>query len=556
MKKIYYPLVATVVALSTVATGCIEETFPTSGVTQDQVQSTPSAAASFANGIPAFFLESNDIFGTSSRRDYDWGYGSIMHIRDVMTGDMPIAASPSGYDWYDSWEKNEYQGTDYIYGQFIWNYYCQQILTTNLTIGAVDIESATNLNKYYYAAAKVFRAMLYTEMAAMYEYLPTDGTEAKSPEGNDILGLTVPIVTETMTEAEARENPRATHAEMLEFILNDLKDAEEYIEAIPESDHSKVMPGLAVLYGIYARAYMWDQDYPNAEKYARMAINAHKGAPTTEAEWLNKTSAFNKLDTSSWMWGIQYTSEDSQVKTGIINWISWVSNEYKAGYAAAEPFVMIDKSLYDKINNADFRKLTFVAPEGSPLAGKENFINRAQLESVMISGDAPVNLTPYSSLKIKPGEGNMLNYVPACVVAFPLMRVEEMYFIEAEAAAHQNASRGKQLIESFMKTYRYDAYACAASGEEDVVNEIFLQKRIEFFSEGIVFFDYKRLNVPVTRYYSNSNWQEDRQFNTTTRPAWMNIVIVQTEPNNNAGVRGYNNPDPTSVYKSLGAPQD
>lgn len=555
MKKIYYPLVAAV-ALSTVATGCIEETLPTSAVTQEQVQATPSAAASYANGIPAFFLESNDIFGSSPRRDYDWGYGSIMHIRDVLTGDMPIQVSPSGYDWYDNWELNAYQGQDYVYAQFIWNYYWQQILTTNLTIGAVDVENATKQNKYYYAAAKVFRAMLYTDVAQMYEYLPTDGTEAKSPEGNSVLGLTVPIVTESMSEAEARVNPRATHEEMLEFILADLKDAEDYIEAIPESDHSKVMPSLAVLYGVYARAYMWDQDYPNAEKYARLAINAHKGAPTTQAEWLSTTTGFNTLGTPSWMWGIQYVTEDAQVKTGIVNWISWMSNEYKSGYTAAEPFVLIDRALYDKISNDDFRKLTFVAPKGSPLAGKENFINRAQLESEMVSGDYAVKLPAYASLKIKPGKGNMLNYDPACVVAFPLMRVEEMYLIEAEAAAHQSASRGKQLIESFMQTYRYPGYTCSAAGTDGVVDEIFLQKRIEFFGEGVIFFDYKRLNQPVTRYYSGTNWQEDRQFNTTTRPAWMNIVIVQTEPNNNSGVRGYNNPDPTACYPSLGAPQE
>lgn len=550
MKKIYYPLVATAVALSAVATGCIEETFPTSAVTQDQVMSSTSAAASFANGIPANFNAAFNVFGVSSKRHYDWGYGSVMHIRDVMTGDMPIAASPSGYDWYQSWENNTYQGQDYIFGQYIWNYYNQQILTANLTIGAVDPENAIDKNKYYYAAAKAYRALLYLELAAMYEYLPTDGTEAKSPEGNNILGLTVPIVTETMGEAEARENPRATHEEMIEFILSDLKDAETYITAADRP--SKVMPGLAEVYGVFARAYMWDEDYANAEKYARMAINAHKGAPTTQTQWLDKTTAFNTLETPSWMWGMQLVPEDSQVLTGIVNWTSWSSNEYKTGYSAAEPFIMIDKNLYDKINDADFRKLTFVAPAGSPLAGKENFINRSQLESVMVSGDAAVILPEYASLKIKPGKGNMLSPDPACVVAYPLMRVEEMYLIEAEAAAHQSASRGKQLIESFMQTYRYNTYTCSASNTDEVVDEIFLQKRIELFLEGRVFFDYKRLNKPVTRYYSGTNWNADCQFNTTTRPAWMNIVIVQTEPNNNAGVRGYNNPDPSGKYPALG----
>ena len=33
----------------------------------------------------------------------------------------------------------------------------------------------------------------------------------------------------------------------------------------------------------------------------------------------------------------------------------------------------------------------------------------------------------------------------------------------------------------------------------------------------------------------------------------MNYVIVQTEGNNNALVRQWNNPDPSQVYPSLGA---
>ena len=91
MKKIYIPLLAVAVALpSMTLTGCIEETFPTSSVTQDQVVDSPNAAASFALGMPAFM---NSVFVLGDNRlHYDFGYPAMMHIRDVMTGDMPIAA--------------------------------------------------------------------------------------------------------------------------------------------------------------------------------------------------------------------------------------------------------------------------------------------------------------------------------------------------------------------------------------------------------------------------------------------------------------------------------
>ena len=72
----------------------------------------------------------------SSDYHWDWGYGSIMHVRDVMTEDMAVVSS--GYDWYSSWEQNIYQGESYVYPQFIWNYYWQSVLTTNKLIGAID----------------------------------------------------------------------------------------------------------------------------------------------------------------------------------------------------------------------------------------------------------------------------------------------------------------------------------------------------------------------------------------------------------------------------------
>lgn len=540
MKKIYIPLLASAFALP-VLTGCIEEVTPTTVVTQEQVKDSPLAAQSYAMGMPAF-LNSVFILGSDDLH-YDFGYPAMMHIRDVMTGDMPIVAS--GYDWFTNWELNHYQSEGNIYPQLVWNTYTQIVQTANLTIGAVDRtdENLSNEKSYYLGAGLAWRAFAYIDMARLYEFLPNDVTKPESPMGNSIVGLTVPIVTEETTEAQAKDNPRASREDMFDFIMNDLDDAESYIVKAARS--SKTMPDLAVVYGLKARAYMWVENYPKAKEYARKAIDEFSGTPTTKEQWLSTTSAFNDLNTPSWMWGGQLTKEDNAVLIAIINWISFCANETTFGYASAEPFVMIDAALYNSISDEDFRKLTFVAPDGSALAGKENYINKEYL----LAND--IEIPEYGSLKLKPGQGNMDDYSVACAVGYPLMRIEEMYFIEAEAAAQTNAGEGKNLLESFMKTYRYNTYSCPSG---NVVDEIFKQKRIEFFGEGLIFFDYKRLNKPVTRYYAGTNFAEDRQFNTTTRPAWMNFAIVQTEQMNNKGVMGYNNPNPSDTYISLGMP--
>ena len=126
------------------------------------------------------------------------------------------------------------------------------------------------------------------------------------------------------------------------------------------------------------------------------------------------------------------------------------------------------------------------------------------------------------------------------------MRVEEMYFIEAEAAAHLNAADGQTLINNFMTTYRDAEYNCTATGN-DLIDEIVFQKRVELWGEGHTFFDVKRLNMSVTRGYPGTNWYDLTRLNTNGRPAWMNFVIVRTEANNNQGLVGMNNPDPSDL---------
>ena len=156
---------------------------------------------------------------------------------------------------------------------------------------------------------------------------------------------------------------------------------------------------------------------------------------------------------------------------------------------------------------------------------------------------------PYLTLKFRPGSGNMSDPAVGAVVAYPLMRVEEMYFIEAEAVAHTNAAQGKALLEKFMKTYRYATYASAATSPAAVEEEIIFQKRVELWGEGQSFFDIKRLNYSTTRWYDGTNFQPGLDtFNTNGRAAWMNFCIVRQEINNNKALEGFNNPDPSDLY--------
>lgn len=517
------------VSLMLSTSGCIEETIPTSIVLEEELSSSQKSSEALLWAMPACF---NRIGVISSEYHWDWGYGSIMHIRDIMTEDFAIATS--AYDHYTAWQQNVNQGSNSIYSQFFWYYYWKSLLAVNKMINAVDTQTASDDQLGYLGAGYAFRAFFYLDLARMFEYLPTDKTNPVTEDGNDVTGYTVPIVKEGITEEEARNNPRVTREEMAAFILSDLNEAEAYISKLPFKE--KTLPHLDVVYGLKARYYMWLGDYNNAKNYARKAIEAADVAPMTEDECLNTTTGFN--DINMWMWGAQYVSEDSGVMTGgLLTWTSWSSNETYFGYAGAGPYVMIGANLYDRLSDTDFRKKMFKAPKGGALEGATEYIDPLYGNS----------LPDYASLKFRPGNGNMSDVTVGAVVGYPLMRVEEMYFIEAEAAAHINSSEGLNLLKEFMTTYRDPNYVSAATGD-DLIEEIVYQKRIELWGEGQSFFDIKRLNMSVTRGYEGTNFGDATRFNTNGRPAWMNLTIVRLEEDNNLALKGWNNPDPSEAY--------
>ena len=527
-------------------TGCIEETLPLGGaITSSQVEGSAKGLEASLNGPAAIIT---DVFTTSSNH-YDWGYGAAMHVRDIMTADM--AVSSSTYNHFSPWSSNSAQGEEYYYAYFLYTYYYKAIQTANEILRPINLETATEDELGYAAVGRAWRALFYLDAARMFEFLPNDGTSNISEEGKDITNLTVPIVTETITEAVARNNPRAPREEMFNFILADLDFAEENIELLPAEVQGDATPGLAVVYGLKARLYMWmdtDESYVKAAEYARKAINFSYGTkdnpmpaayePMTREQCLSTSSGFNTV-VPSWMLSCQQTAETYAVQTGIICWTSWMSNEAQYGYAAAGPRIMISSNLYGKITEGDFRKLMFKAPVGSLLEGTEPFLDE---------DFANTYLPEYASLKFRPGSGNAYESKTGNITAFPLMRIEEMYFIEAEAIAHATPARGKILLETFMRNYRNENYTCRARTPEDIIQEIITQKSIEFFGEGQSFFDIKRLNYSVDRTLS-SNYTSDERFRTNGRPAWMNICFPYTERINNRGLQGCQNPDPSTAYE-------
>ncbi len=526
MKNIFK--IFSLMAMSAFAlTSCIEETLPEDNTaTADQVAASPTAMEAALRGIPSQMSQGYYVY-ESQVHETDMGYPAYMIAQTEFLGDM-FPAGDSGYDWYTAYNSTEYNMGENSYPSYLsWFTFYKYVKAANDVIGVVDINDK-NLNESVKGAAGVayaFRAFNYYMLTVLFEPKANIYTDC-----SDVLGLTVPFVTEKTTNDIAKNNPRATHEEMIKFIINDLEIAEECLKNY--TPESKTLPDLATTYAIRAKVHMWDEDYENAAKYARMAIETSGATPTTMEQWTSTTDAFNKPN-QAWLW---YAHYDAEQMGNLCNFIGWMSSEAQWGYSTLTKPV-INRALYDKIAHSDFRKEAFVDPD------RENHPRKSVMGEEWLA-EAP----DYAALKFRCKEGDTETYTVGAAVDLPIIRVEEMFLIEAEAVAHtQGVGAGKQLLESFVQT-RDPQYSCYQTELRDFQIEVLTQMRIEFWGEGNAFPHAKRIQPGIMQNYTGTNAVEEIHLINCAgmKPTW-NMVIPISEVQANAALKGKNNPDPTGT---------
>lgn len=557
--KNLYRLAALVLGTSVLATGCIQETVQLGGTaTADQVAESPFAADGMIAAIPASAI-TNNIYGGDPHDDF--GYPSVFWHTDHAIGELfPSNWYSGGNQYYDRAHFFTYQyglGPNGYCGLIWYNYYNLMKPVNDLIKVCGDSESLAEQR----GIAKTFRALYYLDLARFYDPLYAESTERPSyqTELAAVEGLTVPVIDENATEEIARNNPRLPREEMFQFIFDDLNDAEKGLANYTQT--VKNVPSLAVVYGLKARAYLWlggfeegkydlakypdvltgNAAYAKAAEYARKAITASGCQPLTEAEYCDPISGFCKIN-NAWMWGMIQSAET--ILSNLHSWAAHMCPTAGWGYGSgAQPGVR--KATYERMSNSDFRKKLIVGPN-TTYADYKNVTNLTEDEWTTF-GLEGTGMHTYCHLKFRTN-GEKVSSTTGNIVDIPMMRVEEMYFIEAEATAHYDAATGKQLITSFMSSHRDPKYAVPAGA--DLVEEIIFQKRCEFWGEGVLFFDFKRLNMGIDNAYEGSNTPGGADFYSKGRcPIW-NICIPIAEVQQNVALEGKNNPDPSDTLKA------
>ncbi|MBR5141418.1 MAG: RagB/SusD family nutrient uptake outer membrane protein [Bacteroidales bacterium] len=553
--------VSAILAAAFFSAACIQETVPVGGsVTQAQVSNSDFALLSMIKAMPASMSTSGTGGYAGSYGDHtDFGIPGI-HLRmEHMLEDIATMADNPYYNRFYAYDLNQAQGHQYTYCAYFWDMYYTWIRLANDVIASMvpaiedgaDESTMTQL-KNSLGQAYAYRAWCYLDLARLYE--PKDNVEAPVP--SNIYELTVPIVDENTTIEDCKKNPRVKRDVIYQFILDDLKRAEENLDP---SVTTFSQPTMMMVYGLYARTYLelgyertgYNKEmFTKAAEYARKVIDESGKTPLTQEQWTNPTTGFNSASSNNaWIWGLALSAENLN---NLLTFTSHMSSEAAWGYASYAQFGA-SQTLYDAIPESDFRKLSWLGPDKDTwTSGKYRFAGSSEDLAAFLNGQGRPAAKPYVALKFRPAQGECNDFNVGNAIDYCLMRVEEMYFIEMEAQYHLNPAKGVEMLKDFMHKYRDSSYSRISTGAdlEGFKKELLLQKRIEFWGEGILMFDYKRLDQPIDRSAANHAGVFKRR--TVRRSPQWNIVITRSEFQSNTAINeSLNNPDPSDKIELL-----
>jgi hypothetical protein len=211
------------------------------------------------------------------------------------------------------------------------------------------------------------------------------------------------------------------------------------------------------------------------------------------------------------MWGVDLTLAQD------IDLISWWGQVdlFTYSYAWAGDPKTIDAGLYNEIRNDDIRKAQFDPPNGG-------------LEATYGYGPGDFDYMPLNKF-FDPGrvDGGQRQVTTDLLY----MRADEFYLLHAEALAHLGQdNNARQELSDFLSTRIADvSYLNALSGQS-LLDEIYLQTRIEFWGEGKSYLAMKRNKATITR-GPNHLFDEGNSF--PYNDPKLTFVIPQAEVLNN-----------------------
>lgn len=424
-----------------------------------------------------------------------FGISAYNLMAEVMGDDMIMAASGSGWFWYDAIYDVKSLFTRTTWRPYdLWNAYYTWIGKANSIINLMGTPHSVS-GKYALGQAYAIRAYSYFMLAQSF---------ARTYKGHESEPC-VPIYTGTQFEMNTGA-PRATVAQVYQQIDNDITQALQLLKGI--SQRNPIHMSIGVARGLQSRIALVKEDWNTALTAAEAAITAcgKTIADVPSFMGLNNASAPNV------MWGAPIDAEHSGYYASLFPHMSQ-NGQYGKGAPK-----QISLSLYNKMSTTDARRAWWDTNAQSTLSYYGG-IQQVKFEF----SDASLMLGDYI-----------------------WMRVEEMYLNAAEAACRlSNEAKAKQYLTQLMAK-RDPNYTCNKTGKTlgaltsdvtgSLLEEIITQRRIELWGEAGRVYDIRRLKQGFTRNRADG-WNsgallQGRPTTNTENYMWV-MTIPQTEFDNN-----------------------
>ncbi|MEE4001330.1 RagB/SusD family nutrient uptake outer membrane protein [Tenacibaculum sp. FZY0031] len=435
--------------------GVSGESQPTDEFTNAQLEqgalTNEEIPAAFITGIYAQMFQTGT-GGTNLNHD-DFGQKGYDIYGDMLCGDM--ALSVSTYGWYRS-EITEFQAPlDFTRGRnrMVWRYYYRLVRSANnviQTLGGNDFTPETDFNKHAMGQALVMRAHSYFYLTQYFqkEYNATE----------EILPLYIEPIGSNL--------PKSTASEVYDLMEKDLTDAITLLNGFNRTDKVQVNQDIAKMMLAYVLGAKGGRDAEVAT-LTQQVINSGNYTMLASGE---VTNGFSDYASPSWMWGVDLT------ETNELDLVSWWGqiDAFSYSYAWAGDYKAIDSDLYAAIPNDDTRK--------------------GQFYNVSTSGRY---LQPLFKFFASSEIGGTSRTVTADYV---YMRIEEAYLLNAEANAKSGAEgAARTSLKALVERRVPDASYIDGLTGQALLDEIYLQTRIELWGEGKSFLAMKRFKATTSR---------------------------------------------------------
>lgn len=463
---------------------------PTESITEEEVFKSPNGVRSYFNGLYSKMRQPwAPIGATDYNETENWGYTSV-NITRVNDGIDII--NPSG--WYQSDYRHENREPSYRRTVFTWQFFYETINQANVIIkGVAASNTISDDDKAALTAeAKALRGWFYFEVVREFQF-----TVAKDPNAPG-----VPVYTEP-TSVDNKGKPRGTVAEVYALINEDLQYASEHIGSERVYKSQIILP---VVYGMIARTKLEQHQWAEAIEAAQKA---------REGFALDRDSydgAFRAMENSpEVIWGFP----QSVTGTAQSQYYNTPSSFFEKTGSGYDNF-FINTDFVATFSETDIRNLFFIS-NASPTSQRRYATNKFGLpgsdEVDLINGET----VPLKEIDFEESQ--------------PMMRVAEMYLIEAEANAELGEDAEARDVLFILQKDRDPEATLSGNTGQVLINEILLERRKELYGElGIDFLDLRRRQLPLIR---AGNHAPAYQFNFPANSKEFILKIPQREIDTN-----------------------